>query len=444
MIKLFGTDGIRGIYGKEITPELIYKSGLCFPEFFNTNSSKKVVIGMDTRLSKDAIFLSISSSLVNRGYDVINIGICPTPALPLIIKHTKSAGGIMISASHNPPEYNGIKFFDCNGLKLDENTEKEFENTILDKEVNFEIDSFNLGKIIDGSDYVRVYVDNVKNSLKNNFQNKKILIDCANGSNSDIAKLTLKELGASVRAINTEYNGVNINKDCGSTHLDGIISEMKKGDYDIGFAFDGDADRVMIIDEKGNLVDGDMILATCARHLKKSGKLTNNTVVATVMSNFGLSESLKEENIELSNVKVGDKYVLHEMQNNNYKLGGEQSGHIIFLDYNSTGDGLLSACQFFDAILDIDKTASYAHNIMKIKPSILVNVAVSDEVKRNYLNNERICGIISNIKEKIDGCGRILIRPSGTEPVIRILVEGDKEQEIVEYSKMLKDVFENN
>lgn len=444
MGKYFGTDGVRGIANKELTSELAYKLGR-FGAFTLTKGKEKakIVVGMDTRISGDMLEAALISGICSVGVDVLTVGIVPTPAVAYLTRKYKADAGVVISASHNPVEYNGIKFFNSEGYKLMDEVEEEIESYIInDNEIDFFPTGDKVGRKIIIENAIKEYIDFIKNTIDVDFKGLKIAVDCGNGAAYKAAPMLLNELGAEVIVVNDKPNGLNINVKCGSTKPEVVRDLVLETNSDIGISFDGDADRLIAVDEKGNIVDGDYIMAICGINLKNKGKLNNNTITATVMSNMGFDIALRENNINVVKTKVGDRYVLEEMMKNSYSLGGEQSGHIIFLDYNTTGDGLLTAVQLISVLKETNKKMSELAQIMTKLPQVLVNAKVSNENKNNYLNDTIIKSEIEKVEEKFHGEGRVLIRPSGTEPLVRVMIEGKNEEEINTIAKDLAKLIE--
>ena len=446
MGRLFGTDGVRGIANKDLTPELSYKLGRVGGYFLTKGIKRpKMIVGMDTRISGDMLEGALSSGLNSAGIDVLYLGIMPTPAVACMIKILGADGGVMITASHNPVEYNGIKFFNKDGLKLTDEMENSIEEYILN---NLDIDSYpvsgDLGRKIRIENPLRKYMDYLKGTIDGNLEGLKIAVDCGNGAAYKAAPQLLHELGAQVYVIHNDPNGININVDCGSTKPQEIQRLVLETGADVGLSFDGDADRLIASDENGNIVDGDHILAICGTCLKEKGKLKNNTIVGTVMTNLGLDICLKENNIDIVKTNVGDRYVLEEMLMKGYNIGGEQSGHIIFLDYNTTGDGLLTAIQLLSVVKGKNTKLSKLSAIMKNMPQVLVNAHVSDDKKNDYLINDTIKSKIEEIEKHFNNKGRVLIRPSGTEPLVRVMIEGENQEEINFHATQLAKLIEEH
>jgi len=442
----FGTDGVRGIANIELTNEMAYKLGR-FGANVITKGKKdaKIIVGKDTRISGDMLESSIIAGILSAGCDVVKVGVIPTPAIPRLIKHFTASAGVMISASHNPFEYNGIKFFCEDGYKLPDSVENEIEAYIIE---NRDIESVpvgnELGKVLFADNGIEVYGDFVKSTVDVTFEQFKIAMDCANGSSFNVAKKVIGELSGAVLAINDNPNGYNINDNCGSTHMDGIMKYTVENGCDIGLAFDGDADRLLVSDEKGKLVDGDKIMAICAKFMSDKKMLKNNTVVTTVMSNIGFDIALKRNNISSSKTKVGDRYVLEEMKRGGFSLGGEQSGHIIFLDYNTTGDALLTAVQLLAVMKKTGKKISELAEVMDVYPQVLLNARVPNHLKNQYEKNDIISQNIEKVQKNLDGEGRVLVRPSGTEPLVRVMIEGKDQEQLNLYAKELVRVIEEN
>ena len=445
MGKLFGTDGVRGIANKDLSPELAYKLGRVGGYFLTKGKKRpRMVVGMDTRISGDMLEGALSSGLNSAGVDVLYLGILPTPAVACMIRILNADGGVMITASHNPVEYNGIKFFNEQGLKLTDEMENSIEEYILN---NLDIDYLpvagEVGRKIRIENPLRKYMEFLKSTVDVDLKGLKIAVDCGNGAAYKAAPELLQELGAQVYVIHNDPNGININVNCGSTKPDEIQKLVLETGADVGLSFDGDADRMIAADENGNIVDGGHVLAICGVHIKEKGRLKSNTVVGTVMTNMGLDLCLKNENINIIKTKVGDRYVLEEMLNGRHSIGGEQSGHIIFLDYNTTGDGILTAIQLLSVMKETSSKLSGLAGIMKVMPQILVNAPVAEEKKELYLDDEVIRNKIEEIENHFDGSGRVLIRPSGTEPLIRVMIEGENQAELETYAHELAKLIED-
>lgn len=432
MGRMFGTDGVRGIANSELTADLAFKLGRAGAFVLTESAHKpKIIVGMDTRISGDMLEAALVSGVLSVGAEAICVGVVPTPAIAYLTRKYKADAGVMISASHNPVEYNGIKFFNGQGYKLSDELEDRIESII---ESNCEgLPSpvgEDLGRKVLESAALEDYMEFAKSTIDIKLKGLKVALDCANGSAYHAAVQSFRDLGAEVVVINNDPDGVNINKNCGSTHPEELMEYVVKKKCDLGLAFDGDADRCLAVDETGKLIDGDFIMAICANQMKKEGKLNKNKVVATVMSNMGLFIALDKLSIETEKTKVGDRYVLEEMVKENYKIGGEQSGHIILLDYNTTGDGLVTGLQLSSIIKKTGKKLSELASIMKVLPQILVNAHISNEKKDLYTKDEIILSEIAKLEKILEGRGRVLIRPSGTEPLVRVMLEGEDQEEI--------------
>lgn len=444
MGRLFGTDGVRGVANKELTCELAYKIGRAGAYVLAKDKKDvKIVVGMDTRISGDMLEASLVAGICSVGADVLSVGIVPTPAVAYLTRELNAEAGVVISASHNPVEYNGIKFFGSTGYKLSDEIEEEIEEYILDgKEVPLSPIGEGVGRRTVINDGTEKYKNFLRKSISVDFNGLKIAMDCGNGAVYKAAPELIRELGADIEVIHSTPNGININVNCGSTKPEEVQKLVLNTGADIGISFDGDADRLIAVDEKGNIVDGDHVMAICGIHLKNKGKLKQDTIVATVMSNMGLDICLKKENINIVKTKVGDRYVLEEMLNSGYSLGGEQSGHIIFLEHNTTGDGLLSALQLISVVKETGKKLSELAEAMTSLPQVLVNAKVSTEKKNAYMEDEVVRKEIEKLEEIFHGEGRVLIRPSGTEPLVRVMIEGKNQEEITEMAKNLANLIE--
>ncbi|WP_202709972.1 phosphoglucosamine mutase [Sporosalibacterium faouarense] len=444
MGRLFGTDGVRGIANKELTVELAYKLGRAGAYVLTKDKKNtKIVIGKDTRISGDMLEAALLAGICSVGVDVLSIGIVPTPAVSYLTRKYEADAGVVISASHNPVEYNGIKFFNSKGYKLSDDIENEIEDIVLgEKEIDFSPVGEEIGKKIIKEEGIKDYTNYIKESIDVDFTGIKIVVDCGNGAVYEAAPLLLEELGAELEVINDSPDGTNINVKCGSTYPSKVQNLVIETGADVGISFDGDADRLIAVDENGSIVDGDFIMAICGMHLKEQNKLSKNTIVATVMSNLGLDICLKENNIDIVKTTVGDRYVLEEMKDKGYSLGGEQSGHIIFLDYNTTGDGLLTALQLISVIKSSNKKLSELASVMKTLPQVLINAKVDNTKKKQYLEDDIINKEIEKLEEKFKGEGRVLIRPSGTEPLVRVMIEGKDKDEITILAEELAKLIE--
>lgn len=443
MSRMFGTDGVRGIANTELTADLAYALGRAGAFVLTEGTHKpKILVAKDTRISGDMLEAALVAGILSVGAEAVILGVVPTPAVAHLTRKYNADAGVMISASHNPVEYNGIKFFDGRGYKLSDELEDQIQAVI---EGNFEGVPSPVGGAV-GRSYteetaLREYIDYAMGTIKTDLKGLRVALDCANGAAYKAAVKAFRALGARVYVINDNPDGNNINENCGSTHMEELMDYVVRKNCDIGFAFDGDADRCLAVDEKGNMINGDFLLTICAKALKAAGKLNDDTLVVTVMSNLGLDIAAKREGINLVKTKVGDRYVLEEMLKENYILGGEQSGHIIFLDHNTTGDGLVTALQIAAILKESGKTFSELAGVMKELPQVLVNAKVPNEKKNIYLEDAEIIEAINTVEAKLNGVGRVLIRPSGTEPLVRVMLEGENQEEINEMANSLVDLI---
>ncbi|MDO5389077.1 MAG: phosphoglucosamine mutase [Clostridia bacterium] len=445
MGKFFGTDGVRGVANVELTPELAYRLGRAGAYVLtkHTNHTAKIIVGMDTRISGDMLESALISGICSVGAQAVSLGVVPTPAVAHLVREYNADAGIVISASHNPVQDNGIKFFNSQGFKLRDEIELEIESYMTD---HWEELPRPTGDMVGAKtvceeaieDYVKFAVTTTDIKL----DGIKVAIDCANGATYKAAPVALEELGAEVYAINREPDGTNINKNCGSTHMESLAKYVVENGCDLGIAFDGDGDRCLAVDKNGEIVDGDVIMAICGNYMKEQGKLKNDTIVATVMSNLGLFIMGKEKGIKIEKTSVGDRYVLEHILENGDCFGGEQSGHIIFFDYNTTGDGIVTAIQLMTTLKKIGKSLDEAKEIMEVLPQALVNARVDNKRKKEYLKNETIKSEIEKLEAKFSGDGRVLIRPSGTEPIVRVMIEGRDQSVIQQEAERLAKLIE--
>ena len=426
MGRLFGTDGIRGIANSFLTCELALKVGRAAGSVLSDGSRRRLLfcVGSDTRISSDMLSFSIASGLCSVGADVIILGVVPTPAVAYLVGKYRADAGIMISASHNPAEYNGIKIFSGDGYKIPDALEEQIESLVLDGEEQA-LSGTDIGKVTYASNAVKDYVDHLKSTVMNSLEGLNIAVDCANGSASVSAERLFTELGANADILHSRPDGININCDCGSTHIERLREYVLNNKLDAGVAYDGDADRCICVDDRGNIVDGDFILAICAKDMKERGKLAKNTVVGTVMTNMGFGRFCKDNGISFVATKVGDRFVLEEMLQEDYNFGGEQSGHVIFSDFASTGDGQLTSIQLLSLVKRSGSKLSELAEVMKRYPQSIINVEVSKEGKLAFYTDPQIKAAIESAKKQFGEAGRIVVRPSGTEPLIRIMTEGE-------------------
>ena len=427
MSRLFGTDGVRGEANVELSPELAYRLGRAATLYFGKRSEDKpkILIGRDTRISGEMFESALTAGICSAGGRAVLAGIIPTPAVAHLVKKIDAAAGIVISASHNPFYDNGIKFFGGDGYKLPDAVEDEIESIVRQIETADKFEKptgAKIGDVEHRHDLLKDYIDFVISTTSERFDGMKIALDCANGAAYEAMPAVLKKLGAEVILMGDKPNGININDDCGSTHIENLRLEVLRKKADIGIAHDGDADRCLCIDENGNLIDGDHILIMCAKLMMDVGVLQKNTIVTTVMANIGFRQAVEDLGGKFEITAVGDRYVLENMLKNNYNLGGEQSGHIIFTDYSTTGDGLITALQVLTAMKKSKKTASELNEMMTTFPQVLINVRVKD--KKLSQESEAVKRAIFEGKEELGETGRILVRASGTEPLIRVMAEG--------------------
>lgn len=431
---LFGTDGVRGVANRELTPVLAYRLGLAGAYVLSKSVKGPVkptiVIGKDTRISGDMLEAALIAGICSVGVNVLRVGVMPTPAIAYLTRELKATAGVVISASHNPVEDNGIKFFAATGHKLPDEVELEIER-IASREGMNELPrptGSEVGSVKDVANAGDMYVDFAQKTISTRLEGLKIVIDCANGAASYLSPRIFSELGAEVIPIYNDPNGININKGCGSTHPEELARKVVEVGADLGLAHDGDADRVIAVDEEGNIVDGDHIMVICSTHLKRKGKLPKDTVVVTVMSNLGLKLGLNNANIKVRETQVGDRYVMEELLKSGAVFGGEQSGHIIFLEHNTTGDGIVTGLQMAAVVKETGKTVSELAAQMERLPQVLVNVRVAD--KGTAMENEEVKEAISKGELLLGEKGRILVRPSGTEPKVRVMAEGPDEEQL--------------
>ena len=450
MRKYFGTDGIRRIANTELTPELVYrvaKAG-AYVLAKHSDHSPTILIGRDTRISGTLIESAMTAGFLSYGANVKQLGVLPTPAVAYLTRKLKADASVVISASHNTYEFNGVKYFSNEGTKIPDDLEEEIEE-VMDSGKLEELTACNdkIGIAEDARDLVDEYLYFFRKNFeeiieKYNRDDFKVVIDTANGATYQVAEKVFSKLKINHKIINNTPNGININKDCGSTHLEMLQKYVVENGYDLGIAYDGDGDRCLLVDEKGEVIDGDKILAIVSNNMKEKGTLKKDTLVATVMSNLGLDLYAKDNNLNLVRTKVGDRYVLEEMKKDGYNLGGEQSGHIIFLDYNPTGDGILTSLMFISILLEKGGKASDLEKIIKIYPQVLVNAKVSNDKKYDFDKDAVIRNTIEQVEKEFAGNGRVLIRASGTEPLVRVMIEGSDQEYITEKAKSIAELIE--
>ena len=445
MGRLFGTDGIRGIANTELGCDKAMTIGRAAATVLSKGLEKRptFIIGSDTRASSEMLGAAVSAGICSAGANVIMLGVVPTPAVAHLVRSCNADAGVMISASHNPFEYNGIKIFNRDGFKLPDELEEEIEDIILGVE---QVDSEppvggEIGRISYKTDAVSLYMNHIKESVNESFEGLNIAIDCANGSASVSAEKLVVELGANVHMLSNHPPGTNINTNCGSTHMERLRKYVLDNKLDCGLAFDGDADRFLCVDECGSIIDGDMIMAICSLDMKKNGKLAQNTVVGTIMTNFGFTKFCAEQGINFIATKVGDRFVLEEMNLCGYTLGGEQSGHIIFREYATTGDGQLTAVQLLSIMVKENKKLSELASVMTKAPQTMINLQISANGKRLFYTDAAIKAAIDDASAELGSSGRIVVRPSGTEPLIRVMAEGEDLNMIENIARRIADII---
>ena len=442
MGRLFGTDGVRGVANKDLTCELAMKLGRAAAAVLTNKSTRhpRVIIGKDTRLSSDMLENAMAAGLCSVGASVVLLGVVPTPAVAYLVEKYKADAGIMISASHNSYEYNGIKIFSGDGFKLPDDLEERIESLILgEAPLPAAPADSDLGTVETAPNALRDYIDHVKSTVHFSLDGLEIALDCANGSSAMTAETLFTELGAKVHMLANEPNGVNINDGCGSTHMEALIEYVKTHKVDAGIAFDGDADRCLAVDENGEPVDGDFIMAICGLDMKSRGKLNKNCIVGTIMTNLGFIKFCEANGIHFEATKVGDRYVLEEMLLENYSFGGEQSGHVIFRDFATTGDGQLTAAQLLSIMKRREAKLSSMTTVMERYPQTMKNIRVSPEGKLAFYTDPKVKQAIDAATKTLAGNGRVIVRPSGTEPLLRVMVEG---QDLALIEKIAEDISE--
>lgn len=446
MGRMFGTDGVRGVANAELTPMLAMQLGQAGAYVLTKEKDHKptIMVGCDTRISGDMLANALMAGVCSVGANAVYVGILPTPAVAYLTRKYKVDAGVVISASHNPVEFNGIKFFDGNGYKLPDEMEDEIEAVIKSGMDGVKFPTGRqVGKIKYRTDAREEYINHAIQSIPMDLSGLKIVVDCAEGAAFYTSVEALKELGANVIAIHNNPDGSNINANCGSTHMDELKGRVLVEKANVGLAFDGDADRMLAVDENGQSVDGDQIMAIIGNHMKSKGTLKDDTIVATVMSNLGFFLMGEKNGLKIEQTKVGDRYVLERMREIGSNLGGEQSGHIIFLDENTTGDGLLSALHLLQVMVETGKSLSELASVMEVLPQALVNAKVANHKKDRYMEYPEVAKAIEELTAKFDGEGRVLIRPSGTEPLVRVMIEGKDQKQIEEEAKKLANLIQD-
>lgn len=443
MKKYFGTDGVRGVANKELTPELAFKLGRIGGYVLTKESEGKsqVLVGRDTRISGHMLESALIAGLLSTGVEVMMLGVISTPGVAYLTRVMNAGAGVMISASHNPVADNGIKFFGADGFKLTDEQEKEFETLLNETEDTLPRPTgADVGSVMEYFEGGQKYIQYLKQTVDEDFTGIHVAIDCAHGATSALATHLFADLDADISTMGASPNGLNINEGVGSTHPEKLAELVKEKEANIGLAFDGDGDRLIAVDENGKIVDGDQIMFIIGRYLQSAGRLKSDTIVSTIMSNLGFYKALNEYGMTSVKTDVGDKYVMEGMREGNYNLGGEQSGHIIFLDYNTTGDGLLTGLQLVNIMKSTGRTLSDLAGEMKIYPQQLINVRVRD--KNAVTENTRVAEVISSVESEMDGNGRVLVRPSGTEPLVRVMVEAQTEEECQRYAQQIAEVVQ--
>lgn len=445
MGRIFGTDGARGVANTEISCTLAMDIGRAAAMVVARDHHKRkpvFLVGHDTRISHDMLESAIAAGLCSVGADVVTLGTVPTPAVAYLVANSDADAAIMLSASHNPYEFNGIKIFGAEGFKLTDEEEMEIEEIVLDHILPYDLKwNDELGVIRSGETLVEQYIDHIVSTVEGDLSGIRVAADCANGSASATAAKIFAKLGADVTILNDKPNGVNINDNCGSTHIDVLGKYVRENGFDLGVAFDGDADRCLAVDESGELVDGDKLIAIFSSQMKREGKLANDTAVVTVMSNMGFFKFAEQAGIHVEKTSVGDRYVLQNMLEHGHCIGGEQSGHIIFREFMTTGDGQLTAVQLLRAIKKSGKKLSELAQLMQVYPQVILNVRADKEMKRMVKVDEGVLKRQQQLEEGMNGNGRILVRPSGTEPVIRIMVEGLDREAIMNAAKSMEQII---
>lgn len=446
MARLFGTDGVRGVANTELTPELAMSLGKAGAYVLAKQSERPLIlIAKDTRISGDMLEDALAAGILSMGGDVIKVGVLPTPGIAYLVRKLNADAGVVISASHNPFEYNGIKFFNGDGFKLDDSIEDEIEAIVTGKKEipQQQLSGASLGRIVTPSESVsEMYREFVKSTAGIRLDGMKIVLDCANGASSALAEGVFCDLGADVSVICCEPDGININDACGSTHPEKLCEAVIREKAAVGLAFDGDADRLIAVDETGTVVDGDRVISICAKLLKEEGRLKNDAVTVTVMSNLGFHKRAEELGMNVEVTAVGDRYVLENMRATGCVIGGEQSGHIIFLEHSTTGDGMIAALQLLRACVKAEKPLSELAAEMPIYPQVLINAKVKNENKHSYMEDGEVSAAIEAAEAKMAGEGRVLIRPSGTEPLVRVMLEGNDTEKIEGLAKDIAKLIE--
>lgn len=441
-LKYFGTDGVRGVANQDLSPELAFQVGRCGGYVLTRHSERKqpqVLVARDTRISGQMLESALVAGLLSVGIEVLRLGVVTTPGVAYLVRAQEADAGVMITASHNPIQYNGIKYFGGDGFKLSDDLEYEIEQLLDAPEDKLPRPSAEgLGRVEDYKEGALKYTDFLEQTVSADLSGLKVVVDAANGAASAIVANLFADLNVDFIPIHTQPNGLNTNDHCGSTHPESLQKEVVDQKADLGVAFDGDGDRCIAVDAQGNLVDGDKIMYICGKNMDENGRLKKDTVVTTVMSNMGMYKALEAHGMTSVKTKVGDRYVVEEMLKNGYNLGGEQSGHIIFLDHNTTGDGMLTALQLLQVIKNTGSTLADLASDVTTYPQELVNIKVAD--KQAAMNNEKLQAIIKEVENEMAGEGRVLVRPSGTEPLLRIMAEAPTKEQVHAYVERIADV----
>lgn len=444
MGRLFGTDGVRGVANSELTCEMALNIGRAAAMVLTDGDRRhpRVLIGKDTRISSDMLESALTAGLCSVGANVVQLGVVPTPAVAYLVGKYKADAGVMLTASHNPCEFNGIKIFSGDGYKLPDALEEQIEAIVLDHAETPAVPvAGDVGSVTVAQNVVRDYIEHIKSTVAFSLDGMKIAVDCANGSASRTAEKLFTELGATCYMLADNPDGVNVNDNCGSTHMENLMTFVKENKLDAGVAFDGDADRCLAVDEKGQLVDGDFVMAICAADMKSRGKLARGSVVGTIMTNMGFNRFCDDNGLKFAATKVGDRYVLEEMLQEGYNFGGEQSGHVIFLDFATTGDGQLTAAQLLSIVHRRQANLSSLASLMTRYPQVMVNVQVTPEGKLRFYTDAEVKDTIEKAKAKLGNNGRVIVRPSGTEPLLRVMVEGEDHEYIGVLANSIADVM---
>ncbi|UDM31796.1 phosphoglucosamine mutase [Lentilactobacillus laojiaonis] len=446
-MKYFGTDGVRGIANKDLSPELAFRCGRAGGYVLTRHSDRKqpqVLVARDTRISGQMLEEALIAGLLSVGIEVLDLGIVTTPGVAYLVRSQEADSGVMITASHNPVEYNGIKFFGADGYKLSDEMEEEIEAILEDPIDNLPKPAAEgLGTLGDYYEGSQKYIHFLEQTISDNLEGLKICVDAANGASSKLVTNLYADLGIDFKTMATNPDGLNINDHVGSTHPEALQKMVVEENAQAGIAFDGDGDRCIAVDENGNIVDGDTIMYICGKYMSEHGKLRQNTIVTTVMSNLGMYKAMEKQGLVSVKTKVGDRYVVEKMNEEGYNLGGEQSGHIVFLDFNTTGDGMLTSLQLLSIMKATGKKLSELASEVKVYPQRLINVKVKNEDKNHAMDNDNIAKVIAEVEKEMNGDGRVLVRPSGTEPLLRVMTEAPTQELVDRYTQTIADVVKD-